>query len=178
MNRKNAIRLAVGGGAILVVGLATYFGIKLATQPEKQNGGGGGNNGGVRPPSEDESVPQTGTQQGKIGFPLVISDRGLGVAYLQKDLQCLDKYNGIIDGKFGVETYKAVGNYFPIKWVGCRLDISIGSYKCKVSESDWKEIVKEAKAKCGLAVFSVADEVWEEYTPEHINYWNAKRQER
>ena len=39
MNRKNAIRLAVGGGAILVVGLATYFGIKLATQPEKQNGG-------------------------------------------------------------------------------------------------------------------------------------------
>ena len=46
MNRKLAIGLAVGGGAIILVGLATYFGVKLAAKPENQEGGGSDENGG------------------------------------------------------------------------------------------------------------------------------------
>jgi hypothetical protein len=174
MNRKLAIGLAVGGGAIIVVGLATYFGVKLATKPENQEGGGSDENGGgTRPPSEDESVPQTGTQQGKMSFPLSIGDRGVGVAYLQKSLQCLGKYSGGIDGKFGIETYKAIRSYFTFQWFNCTFH-----YECKLSEKQWKEIVQQARQKCGLATFSLPDSIWEEYTQAHTDFWNKKRQEK
>jgi hypothetical protein len=47
-----------------------------------------------------------------------------------------------------------------------------------LSEKQWKEIVQQARQKCGLATFSLPDSIWEEYTQAHTDFWNKKRQEK
>lgn len=174
MNKKKlAKRLIIGSSIVFAVGLATYFGVKLSVRPKNEENisdGEGDNlpNGTVRQPSESESVPQSGMQQGKDGFPLRTGDRGVGVAYLQAGLKCLGKYEGIVDGRFGVLTYQALISHFWIRWSTCR-----GGYRCEVTRNEWISIMGDALKACGTRAIILPDTVVKEYSPAHGEIWTS-----
>jgi hypothetical protein len=176
MTNKTKILIGVGAVAAVAVAAVVFKVVQPKIAPDNAiDGNGGTDNQGsqiVRPPSTNETVNLGRTETGKIGFPLNIGDKGVGVSYLQKALQCLGYYKGTIDGKFGAETYKALNDYMPISRIACRI-----TYGCYLDEFNWKKVVREAKQKCGTDIFFVSDEIWEQYTDLHTNYWSKKRQE-
>jgi hypothetical protein len=176
---KKSTKIWIGIGAATAVGLAIIaFKIskpKLAPedmQPDNSGGTSENTTQPTRPPSVQETVNLGRGETGKIGFPLKIGDKGVGISYLQKALQCLGFYSGAIDGKFGAETYKALNDHSYLYRLSCRW-----RYNCIVNEEDWKKIIKEARQKCGTNIFFVPDEVWEQYNDTHTSYWSKKRQE-
>lgn len=174
MNKKIlAKRLIIGSSIVFAVGLATYFGVKLSVRPKDEDDisdSAGSNlpNDTVRPPSESESVPQSGMQQGKDGFPLRVGDKGVGVAYLQAGLKCLGKYEGVVDGRFGVLTYQALISHFWFSWSTCR-----GGYRCEVTRNEWIGIMGDALKACRARGIILPDTVVKEYSLAHGEIWTS-----
>lgn len=89
--------------------------------------------------------PSIGAKESKDSLPLKVGSFGYKVSLLQSALNKLGA-SLTVDGKFGEETYNAIGKHGRLEWYDWTYACNVG-YWCELSQKRYNEILSNATKK-------------------------------